>query len=379
MIALNSDDLAVRAAAIEVDLAALNVEKSPAAIDRLEPDARQGAQGPRANALWRIGLLGNRGVQPDRAFDILTSAVRDDNVNVRYWAVEGMAYLGTESTIAPLLSIFHDDPSPMIRERAACSLAQSGMLSAKLRLTAVPQLLDFTEDVSLDEQTRAWVFQALPRHHRTDPAARPCRLARVACPDGPPIKSLAPWRNLLYTGGMKNLIFAVITALALPVIASAQNGSGTANAADTKTVTATLEAMAKATIDKDVATLTKIYGDDLTYAHSSALTETKAEVLKNVQGPSVAEFMKFSDTKIRVYGDVALAKGVVDFRNGAPGKDARQPPQHPVGAGAACSRPARLADCRAADDPHRTLVGNARREVAFRICRNVTPVRDRRG
>ncbi len=119
---------------------------------------------------------------------------------------------------------------------------------------------------------------------------------------------------------MKTLIFALLAALALPAIASAQNGSGTANAADTKTVTATLEAMAKATIDKDVATLTKIYGDDLTYAHSSALTETKAEVLKNVQGPSVAEFMKFSETKIRVYGDVALAKGVVDFRNGAPGK-----------------------------------------------------------
>ena len=78
--------------------------------------------------------------------------------------------------------------------------------------------------------------------------------------------------------------------------------------------------MAKATIEKDVATLSKIYGDDLTYSHSSALTETKAEVIKGVQGPNVAEFMKFSDTNIRVYGDVALAKGVVDFRNGAPGK-----------------------------------------------------------
>lgn len=83
---------------------------------------------------------------------------------------------------------------------------------------------------------------------------------------------------------------------------------------------ATLETMAKATIAKDVATLEKIYGDDVTYAHSSALTETKAQVLKNIQGASVAEFMKFSDTTIRIYGDVALAKGVVDFRNGPPGK-----------------------------------------------------------
>ena len=45
----------------------------------------------------------------------------------------------------------------------------------------------------------------------------------------------------------------------------------------------------KATIDKDVKTLSRIYGDDVTYAHSSALTETKAEVLKNIQGPNVSE------------------------------------------------------------------------------------------
>ncbi len=161
MVALNSDDLTVRGAAIDLNLAALDVEKSASMVDRLEPDARHGAQGPRANALWRIGLMGNRGIDPGRAFEILMSSVHDENVNVRYWAVEGLAYLGTENTIAPLLNIFHDDPSPMIRERAACSLAQSGMLSAKLRLTAVPQLLDFAEDPTLDDETRSWVFQAL--------------------------------------------------------------------------------------------------------------------------------------------------------------------------------------------------------------------------
>ena len=161
MTALNSDDLQVRAAAIELDLAALDVSKSPTTVDSLEPHARHGEQGPRANALWRIGLLGNRGIQPDRAFEILMSSIHDSNVNVRYWAVEGLAYLGTEDTIAPLLQIFREDESPMIRERAACSLAQSGMLSAKLRWTAVPRLLEFAEDTTLDEQTRSWVFQAL--------------------------------------------------------------------------------------------------------------------------------------------------------------------------------------------------------------------------
>jgi hypothetical protein len=172
MTALNSDDLKVRAAAIELDLAALNMTKSSASLDSLEADARHGEQGPRAHALWMIGLLGNRGVDPARGFEILMSSIHDPNVNVRHWAVEGLAYLGTEETVEPLLSIFREDESPVIRERAACSLAQSGMLSAKLRWSAVPRLLDYAADTTLDEQTRSWVFQALrditgqtlPRH-----------------------------------------------------------------------------------------------------------------------------------------------------------------------------------------------------------------------
>jgi len=161
MTALNSDDLRVRAAAIEIDLACRNLEKTAASLDRLEPDAQSADQGARANALWDIGLLGNRGVQPERAAQLLLSSVHDSNVNVRYWAVEGLAYLGTDETIPPLLETFHDDPSPMIRERAACGLAQSGMLSEKQRRSAVPKLLDYAEDPGLDATTREWVFQAL--------------------------------------------------------------------------------------------------------------------------------------------------------------------------------------------------------------------------
>ena len=82
-------------------------------------------------------------------------------MNIRYWAVEGLAYLATDAAIEPLLDVFHDDPSPMIRERAACGLAQSGMFSAEQRRTAVPRLLDFAEDGALDAETRTWVFQAL--------------------------------------------------------------------------------------------------------------------------------------------------------------------------------------------------------------------------
>ena len=161
MTAINSDDLTVRVAGIEVDIAARNLVKSSATVDRLEPVARFGEQGPRANALWDLGLIGNRGVAPDRIAEILLGSIRDDNVNIRYWAVEGLAYLAADAAIAPLLDVFHDDPSPMIRERAACGLAQSGMFSAEQRRTAIPRLLDFAQDGGLDPETRSWVFQAL--------------------------------------------------------------------------------------------------------------------------------------------------------------------------------------------------------------------------
>jgi HEAT repeat protein len=159
--AINSDDLRVRAAAVEIDILTRKLDKNTETVDRLEPIARTGEQGPRANALWDLGLIGGRGVEQARIASIIFASVGDQNVNIRYWAVEGLAYLATDEVIDPLLNIFHDDPSPMIRERAACSLAQSGMLNREQRMRAVPRLVDFAGDGALDDQTRSWVFQAL--------------------------------------------------------------------------------------------------------------------------------------------------------------------------------------------------------------------------
>ena len=111
--------------------------------------------------MWDLALIGNRGIEQARIREILLAGIHDDNENIRYWAVEGLAYLATDDTIRPLLDVFHDDPSAAIRERAACGLAQSGMFSAEQRRTAVPTLLDFAQDGALDDQTREWVFQAL--------------------------------------------------------------------------------------------------------------------------------------------------------------------------------------------------------------------------
>jgi len=159
--AFDSRDLRLRAAAIDVDLAALNVARTPESVERLSHQAESGTQEERVWALWELGLLGNRGVERARALRALMSHLQDPNAEVRHWAVEGLAYVGTDDTIAPLLHAFHDDPSPVVRERAASSLAHSGMLTPEQRRTAIPKLLDYAEDASLDAQSHVWIYQAL--------------------------------------------------------------------------------------------------------------------------------------------------------------------------------------------------------------------------
>src|SRR5262249_1147504 len=106
-------------------------------------------------------LLGNRSVDSQRVTQILIGHLTDAAPEARHWAVEGLAVVGSDDAIGPLLKTFHDDPSPMVRERAACSLAQSGMFNEQQRRSTVPTLLDFADDPSLDEATHMWVFHAL--------------------------------------------------------------------------------------------------------------------------------------------------------------------------------------------------------------------------
>lgn len=105
--------------------------------------------------------MANRGAEPGRVLDILTAHLKDSDEDSRRWAIEGIALIGTTETIAPLLQTMRDDPSALVRERAACSLAESGMLRRAQRLTAVPQLLRYSDDPALDAQTHTWAFQAL--------------------------------------------------------------------------------------------------------------------------------------------------------------------------------------------------------------------------
>lgn len=159
--ALNSDDLRVRESGVEVELAAYGLAKNSASLDYVlnltdSPDHAQ-----KVWALWAAGLLANRGVNPEHVIGVLAIHLNDEDVDSRRWATESLALTGTDASVQLLLAAMHQDPSPVIRERAACGVASSGLFTPEQRMTAVPRLINFSEDPSLDAQTHAWAFQAL--------------------------------------------------------------------------------------------------------------------------------------------------------------------------------------------------------------------------
>jgi hypothetical protein len=159
--ALASRDLRVRRSGVEVELAAYGLAKNTDSLNYVLHTARSKDHAKKIWALWSLGLLANRGVGTPVAVQALTAHLKDSDQDSRRWAVAALAQVGSPETITPLLRTMHDDPAPSVRQGAASSLAESGMMTREQRLAAVPQLLSYTDDPALDAQTRTWAFQAL--------------------------------------------------------------------------------------------------------------------------------------------------------------------------------------------------------------------------
>lgn len=173
--ALNSNDIQVRQSGVEVELAAYGLSKNSRSLEYLLKTAESSDDAQKIWALWALGLMGNRGVDTARVVQVLNNHLKDSDEDSRRWAAQALALVGSSDTIPILLGAMHDDASPVVREAAACGVSQSGMLTREQRLSAVPKLLAYTDDVSLDAQTHSWAFQALTeitgQHLPDDPAA----------------------------------------------------------------------------------------------------------------------------------------------------------------------------------------------------------------
>lgn len=158
--AFDTPDMRVRAAALAVDMVARGTPATPEAVDAMISGAEPG-QPDRPAALWALGELANRGIEPDRARQALASYLHDPQEDIRYWAVEALAMTGQDEALAPMVDALRHDASPKVRESAARNLAAGGMFEKTQRMRAVPELVDLAEDPKLDAATRAWVFHAL--------------------------------------------------------------------------------------------------------------------------------------------------------------------------------------------------------------------------
>lgn len=158
-IALNLPDLHVRAAAIQAELALDGVALDESGLRTLEQSVSNPSQ--RVWALWMLGAIGNRGVDPVHTAKIVETYLSDPQVDVRAAAVNGLAMIATDETIPMMLDRFRNDPSPVVQERAACSLAESGMYTHEQRMTAAGTLVTWLDDQLITGQQRGWTSQAL--------------------------------------------------------------------------------------------------------------------------------------------------------------------------------------------------------------------------
>jgi hypothetical protein len=94
---------------------------------------------------------------------------------------------------------------------------------------------------------------------------------------------------------------------------TAADATASSREAEERAVIATLETLVRAYMDKDLATVDRIYHDALSHGHSSGVIDDKATVLADVK----RRYWKIGFTgKAHVEGTMAYVRSVMDFRVG---------------------------------------------------------------
>ena len=99
-------------------------------------------------------------------------------------------------------------------------------------------------------------------------------------------------------------VFIVSAVVAQPAFA-ASSGE--------KAVLDALDKLKEAMLKKDRATLEKVFHPDLTYGHSSATVETKAQAIAHIVDGLGWEAIELADTTVRLQGNAAIVNGKADL------------------------------------------------------------------
>lgn len=118
-------------------------------------------------------------------------------------------------------------------------------------------------------------------------------------------------------------VSALVFVIGFPVVAFAQAGSAMPGKAEQQVLQAEKDRFA-AMVKGDKAALERLLADDLTYTHTSALFQTKAEFISSVLGGTidyVSVVPSESDWKVRIDGNLAIVNGVAAVNVIDTGKD----------------------------------------------------------
>jgi len=155
-----SKDLRVREAVLEIDLAMWQLDKTSESVKSLIAQADDN-RSSRPQTAYRLGVLANRGVEPELVHATLLEYAHDPDPVTRQWAAEGLRFLRTDQALDDLFEIFTHDESFTVRDRAGCNVSDCGIFSRVQRMRMVPKLLDLGGDPDLNPTMRHWVFLAL--------------------------------------------------------------------------------------------------------------------------------------------------------------------------------------------------------------------------
>jgi len=121
---------------------------------------------------------------------------------------------------------------------------------------------------------------------------------------------------------MKQIIYAAILTAALLSVGRQQSVAQGADNAAEQEVRQTIEKYRTALVQKDAATLERIWADDYTFTNGAGETHAKAERLANLKSgaTSLDSISEEEDMKVRVYGNVAVATSRVTIKGQYSGK-----------------------------------------------------------